>query len=104
MLANVAAALVYLGEPQLIIGATNFAVIAVAVAVVVAGAILLTRRDVAFTAVLVWALAGIYVKQTAVPEIAYAALAGIVIIAVGSVLTLILVWTRRKPSDSTIRI
>ena len=89
-IANVAAALVSLGHTNIILGAVNWTILVIVVAVLITGMVLWTRRDVAYAAVLVWALVGIYVKQSSahVP-VAYTALIGAAIIAVDAALVLI---------------
>lgn len=44
--------------------------------------IIVQRRDVAYTAVLVWALVGIYVKQSPTPVVAYMALAVALVVTI----------------------
>jgi len=49
-------------------------------ALLITGLMLWTRRDIAYAAVLVWALTGIYLKQIAVPAVSYTALGSAIII------------------------
>ena len=51
--------------------------------------LIFTRRDVAYSAVLVWALIGIVVKQAAIPTVALTAGAMVVVIVVALVFTLL---------------
>ena len=88
-IANAAATLVYLGHTRLILGEVNWTILVIAVAVLITGMVLWTRRDIAYAAVLVWALIGIYVKQTNIPNLAYTALASTAIIAIGATLVAI---------------
>jgi translocator protein len=82
-IANVAAALVSLGQTELALGAVNWTILVIAVAVLITGMVLWTRKDIAYAAVLIWALIGVYVKQSSVtPQVAYAAIIGAAIIAV----------------------
>jgi len=96
-IANIAAAFVYLGQTQLILGAQSWTIIVIAVAVLITGAVLWTRRDIAYAAVLVWALLGIYVKQSSLPSIAYTALVAAVIVALGAIVVTI---RPSKPKNS----
>jgi hypothetical protein len=61
-----------------------WAVIMLIVAAVLAGAMMLTRGDIAFLLVIVWAFVGIAVKQSGVPLVANAALilAGLVLLMI----------------------
>ena len=56
------------------------------VAAVITLTIIVTRRDVAYTAVLLWALVGIVIKQSAAPLVAGTA------IVVAIVILLTLIW------------
>jgi tryptophan-rich sensory protein len=55
-IADISAALVSHGQSNLIIGAVNWSVLVIVVALLITGIVLWTRRDVAYAAVLVWAL------------------------------------------------
>jgi translocator protein len=81
-IANIAVTLVNLGYTELGLGAANWAVVVIIAALLITGVMLWTRRDIAYAAVLVWALTGIYLKQMAVPTVAYAALGSAIIIIV----------------------
>ena len=88
-IANVAAALVSLGQIELVLGAVNWTILVIVVAVLIAGMVLWKRRDVAYAAVLIWALAGIYVKQSSLAPVAYTAIIGAAIIALDAVLAIL---------------
>ena len=88
-IANVAAALVSLGYTQLIFGAVNWTILVIVVAVLITGMMLWKRGDVAYAAVLIWALVGIYVKQSSLAPVAYAAMFGGAVVAFGSFLTIL---------------
>jgi benzodiazapine receptor len=88
-IANIAAALVSLGQPELILGAVNWTVLVIVVAVLITGMVLWKRRDVGYAAVLVWALIGIYVKQSALASVAYAAIIGAGLVAFDAILVII---------------
>lgn len=66
------------------ISAVAWGVIMLIVAGIVAGAVIFTRRDIAYTLVILWAYAGIVVKHSATPTIAIAA--GVVAVAVAVML------------------
>jgi benzodiazapine receptor len=51
--------------------------------------VLATRRDVAYAAVLIWALVGIYVKQSGFAPVAYTAIIAAVAILLFSVMVTI---------------
>ncbi|MBX3060979.1 MAG: tryptophan-rich sensory protein [Anaerolineae bacterium] len=70
-------------------------VIMLAVAVVVAGLMALRHRDIAYLLVLVWAFAGIGVKQAETPLVANAAWIATVLVALMVIVTA--VQSRRKP-------
>jgi len=79
-IANVAAALVSVGWGGLGIGEVAWTVLMIAVAVVVAGLMILRRGDTAYSLVIVWALGGIMLKQMGVQGIVLASGAGILAI------------------------
>ena len=81
-IANVAATLVFLGHNQIILGAVNWTILVIAVAVAITGVVLWTRRDVAYAAVLVWALVGVYVRQAGMSSLPYLALAGAAVVGI----------------------
>jgi hypothetical protein len=92
-IANVTAALDYLKWDGWGIGAEAWTVIMLAVGAAVGAAMAFTRRDAAYLGVLVWAFAGIGVRQSASPLVATAAwaaagLAGLWMVGA-------LVWPRR---------
>ena len=92
-IANVTSTLDYLGWDGAGIAPQVWAVIMLAVGMLLALAMSLTRADVAYVLVLIWAYVGIAVKQSAVPLVTYAALA-----ATGA-LVLVVVFTalRHRP-------
>jgi hypothetical protein len=79
-IANIAVTLVNLGYTELVLGAANWAVVVIIATLLITGLMLWTRRDIAYAAVLVWALTGIYLKQMTIPTVAYAALGSAIII------------------------
>jgi len=86
-IANVAAALVSLGQKELFLGEVTWTALVIVVAVLITGLMLWTRRDLAYAAVIVWALGGIYVKQATLAPVAYTALAGVAIVVIGTVIS-----------------
>jgi benzodiazapine receptor len=88
-IANIAAALVSLGQPELILGAVNWTILVIVVAVLITGLVLWKRRDLGYAAVLVWALVGIYVKQSALAPVAYTAIIGAAVVAIYSIMAII---------------
>ena len=75
------------------IGAQVWAVIMLVIATALAAAMSLTRRDIAYALVIVWAFVGIAVKQGGTPLVAWsAALLAVMVAAIGAIGVL-----RRKP-------
>jgi hypothetical protein len=62
-----------------------------AAATVIAALVAVTRRDVAYLAVPVWALIGIAVRQTSIPAVSVAAWVAAVIVAA------LLIWSAVRP-------
>jgi benzodiazapine receptor len=93
-IADVAAALVSLGQTGLVLGAVNWTILVIVVAVLITGMVLYKRRDVAYAAVLIWALVGIYVKQSNLAPVAYTAVIGAAVVALDAVLAIL--RSRRK--------
>ncbi len=93
-IANVTQLLYYLGWNGWGIAPAVWTVIMLAAAVVVAALMALTRRDVAYLAVLVWALIGIALKHAATPTVSLAAWAATAVIA------LLLIWSAVRPMRS----
>jgi hypothetical protein len=80
-IANAAVLLYYLGWGGWIVSPVAWTVIVLLVAAGLGITLIFTRREVAFPLVLVWAFAGIYVKQAATPVVAIiAALLALVIL------------------------
>jgi hypothetical protein len=83
--ANVTDVLYYLGWNGTPLSPQVWAVIMLVVAAALAAAMSLTRRDVAYVLVIVWAFVGIAVKQAATPLVAWAAwvLAAVALLTLG---------------------
>ncbi len=97
-IANVASVLNYLGWNGLGIAETTWTVIMISVAVVVAGLLLLNRRNLPYAGVLVWALFGIRTAQIDVPLIANTTIIAAVLI---TALALLGYWRTRSLSTSS---
>ena len=89
-IANVATALVSVGWDGFGLSPETWAILVLAVALIIALAMILTRRDIAYTLVIVWALAGIAINQSAYANIVLTAEVAIVIIVVALVATWII--------------
>jgi benzodiazapine receptor len=87
-IANVASALVAVGWNGFGLASDVWAVLVIAVALLITLGVIATRRDVAFSLVLVWALVGIAVNQSAYQNVVLASLVGAVTIAVALVVVL----------------
>jgi benzodiazapine receptor len=81
-IANVASALVAVGWDGFGLASDIWAVLVIAVALLITLGVIATRRDVAYSLVLVWALVGIAVNQSAYQNIVLAAEISAVIILV----------------------
>jgi hypothetical protein len=91
--ANVTTLLSYWSWSGWGIGAQVWAVIMLVIATALAAAMSLTRRDIAYALVIVWAFVGIAVKQGGTPLVAWsAALLAVMVAAIGAIGVL-----RRKP-------
>jgi len=90
-IANITQWLYYLGWNGWGIPPEVWAVIMLAAGVVISTLMSLTRGDVAYSLVLVWAYIGIAVKQAGTPLVAYSALIG-----VGLILVMLVVGVLRK--------
>jgi benzodiazapine receptor len=81
-IANVASALVSIQWDGFGLASETWAVLVIAVALLITLAVIATRRDIAYSLVLVWALVGIAVNQSAYQNIVTAATASAIIIIV----------------------
>jgi hypothetical protein len=79
-IANVAAAAVSLDLNGLGLGEVSWTVLVIIIALVITLGVIVTRRDIAYSLVLVWALVGIAVKQSGNQSIALTAGASAVVI------------------------
>ena len=95
-IANVAAALVSVGWDGFGLSAETWAIIAMGIALIVTLVVIGVRRDVAYSLVAVWALAGIAVKQNTYPTIVLIAEEAIAVILVALALSLVAWKLKRK--------
>jgi translocator protein len=93
-IANVAAALVYVGWDGFGFGAQTWALIAMGLALIVTLTVIIARKDIAYSLVAVWALLGIAAKQTVYPNIVLTAEGATVAILIA--LALSLIWKRKN--------
>jgi benzodiazapine receptor len=94
--ADVAAAASYLGWLRWTSADAVWGIVAVAVLVAISLGVVLARSDVAFGLVVIWALVGVAVKQSAVANIVYMAEIGSMIVAAS--LAVVAFSSRRKVS------
>ena len=97
-IANVATALVWLNWDGAGISAETWAILVVAVALVITALMLITRKDVAYSLVIIWALVGIAVKQSGNQTIVMVAEISAVIVAIMLIATII-ICKSKKMSD-----
>jgi benzodiazapine receptor len=97
--ADVAAAASYAGWLKWTSGDAVWGILAAVVLLVITLVVIASRRDVAFSLVVIWALAGIAVKQSATPEIVYTAVLGAVILAAAALVAVLRpkLKTRKTP-------
>ncbi len=79
-IANVTDVLYFLKWDGFGIGARDWTLILFAAVIVIAGLMSLTRRDIAYNLVIIWALVGIAVKQAAAKSLVIASLASAVVV------------------------
>ena len=95
-IANVAAALVSVGWDGYGWGADTWAIIAMGIALIATLTAIVTRKDFAYSFVVVWALAGIVVNQNAYPTVVLIAQEAITLILVAMALSLLALKLRHK--------
>jgi benzodiazapine receptor len=95
-IANVAAALVSVGWNGFGLSAETCAIIAMSIALTVTLAVIVARKDIAYSLVVVWALAGIAVKQNTYPSIATVAEIASAVILIALALSLAVRRLRHK--------
>ena len=94
-IANVASALVSIQWDGFGLASETWAVLVIAVAVLITLVVIATRKDIAYSLVLVWALVGIAVNQSDYRDIVTAATASVIIIIVALVVFLALSKLKR---------
>jgi len=99
-IANVTALLYYLNWNGFGISPEVWTVAILLIGAAIASTLIFTRADIAYTLVVVWAYAGIVVKQSAVAIVAGTAALGALVVAAVLIATL-LRWTKRGPSELT---
>ncbi len=88
-IANVATALTSINVGQLLIGNVTWAILVIAVALIITLLVIATRRDIAYSLVLIWALVGIMVKQSATQSVVLTSGIGAAIIAAALVVLIV---------------
>jgi len=95
-IANVAAAAVSLDLDGLGLGEVTWAVLVIAIALLITLGVIVTRRDIAYSLVLVWALVGIALKQSSYQSIVWSAGVSAVVILVAVVAVNLLSVMKRQ--------
>jgi translocator protein len=97
-IANIAVTLVSVNWDGLGISLETWAVLVLAVAVIIDLIVIVTRRDIAYSLVFIWALVGIAVNQAANATILLTAEVGVAIISVGLVISIAMsrFWKQQK--------
>ncbi len=95
-IANIAAALVSVGWDGFGISAETWTIIVLVVALIITLLVIATRKDVAYSLVVVWALVGIAVKEGAAPNIVVTAQIAILIIFIALALAIAFYILRGK--------
>ncbi|HVP16251.1 MAG TPA: tryptophan-rich sensory protein [candidate division Zixibacteria bacterium] len=95
-IADVAAALVSVSWNGFGISNETWAILVIAVALVIALAVTVTRRDIGYDLVIIWALVGIAAKQSAYRNIVMTAEVGAIIVAVALVLSVLVFRSKRQ--------
>lgn len=95
-IANISVTLVSVGWDGFGLSLQTWAILVLAVALILDLAVVATRRDIAYSLVFIWALAGIAINQTANPPIVLTAEVAIIIIAVALGIAVAFSRLRRK--------
>jgi len=94
-IANVASALVAVNWDGWGLGAVTWAVLLIVIALIVTLMVIVTRKDVAYSLVILWALVGIVAKQGAYSDIVLAAEVSAIIIVIALVAVNLLLLRKR---------
>ena len=100
-IANVAVTLVSLSWDGLGIAPETWAMLVIAVALLIALLVVFTRRDIAYGLVIIWALVGISVKQSEYPDIVLITQVSAAILAAALVAAILLMIFRRQKQQVT---
>jgi hypothetical protein len=92
---NVGAALVSVGWDGLGIGEVTWGILVIVIAMIITLAVTATRRDIAYSLVIVWALVGIIVKQSPYQKIVVTAEISAIIIAIALTVVIIAYGLKR---------
>jgi benzodiazapine receptor len=95
-IANVAAALVSVGWDGFGLGAETWGILVIIIALLIASLVVLTRRDVAYGLVIIWALVGISANQSGNQKVTLVAQISAVIVAVAVVASVLLEILKSK--------
>jgi translocator protein len=95
-IANVAVTLVSVGWDGFGLSVQTWAIIVLALALLIDLAVIVTRRDIAYSLVFIWALAGIAVNQRVYPNVALTAEIAIAVIAVALAATVAVAKLRKR--------
>jgi benzodiazapine receptor len=98
-IANVAAALVSVGWNGFGLSAETWAIVAMSIALIITLVVIVARRDIAYSLVVIWALAGIAVKQNTHPNIVITAEIAIAVVLIALALSL-LTWRLKHKTKS----
>jgi hypothetical protein len=95
-IADVAAALVSVSWDGFGISYETWAILVIAVALIIALLVSFTRRDVGYDLVIIWALVGIAVKQSANQNVVMTTEISAIIVAIALVLSIVIFRYRRQ--------
>jgi Na+/proline symporter len=99
-IANVAATLVSIGWAGFGISPETWAILVVAVALIITLLMLITRKDVAYSLVIIWALVGIGVKQSGNQTIVMLTEISAVIVAIALIVTILVTLVTRSRKET----
>jgi benzodiazapine receptor len=88
-IANVSVYLVSIGWEGFGIGPETWAALILVIATAVAALVMITRRDIAYALVIVWAFVGIAVNQESSPTVVTLTMAGVAVVAVALALSIL---------------
>jgi hypothetical protein len=103
-IANMAAALVSLRWDGFGLSEVSWTLLVIIVVMIITLSMIFTRRDVGYSAVIMWALGGIIVKQIDILDIVETAAAGIVIIVVALIIAFSWLRKSRKKNEKVTEI